>query len=298
MLKEFLRGTKSERDVFQNRDLLRARNHLSAQAKEKLGTLEKEAKKISRKLFVRRAVGVVASTALVVAAIGLTGSMLFSEQRQGVSIRVEDEAILGSDRVQQAITAAVEWDNRYHCGREITIRELKWPGKQDLGEGKISTTQEEAGAGYIELGLEGDARNITLHAMTHACKPDKPTVLAVPLPFADGVITGYHGFTLLVTLKDGSKSNFTKIEEAMAERNASVFSGYTIEDARYFAVGNLARRDFPFNKFPDIENGFRKNNVPALIRARFNLPASALPTAKQHTALMDEFQQAWDKALR
>lgn len=300
MFIEFFKGTKSERNTLQVRDQLRSKGRLSPREGRKLATLEEEARVVSRGLLRRRVAGVLAPLALAVVATALTTPMLFSDKRQGVPnwIKVEDGRLIGFDRVQQAIAAAVDWDKRYRCGREITIRELKYPAKQDMGGGRITTTLEEAGAGYIELGPEGDVRNIILHAMTHACKPDKSTLLPDPLPFADGVIRGYHGFTILVTAKDGREINFTKIEEAMSERNASFFPGYTIEDDRYFALGSLARQNFPFDRFPGISEGFRTNDVPALIRARFNLSQSTSLTANHHNILMDQYQQAWDGGLK
>lgn len=295
MFIEFFKRTKSERNIIQSRDKLRLKGDLNPKERKKLEALEKDAKLASTKLLRRRTIGVLMPLALAVATTALTTPMFFSDKRQGVPdwIKVEDGRSIGFDRAQEAVTAAVEWDNRYHCGREITIRELKYPVKQDLGEGKIATTLEEADAGYIELGPEGDVRNITLHAMTHACKPDKPTLFPNPLPFSGGVIRGYHGFFILVTTKHGTKTKFTKIEEAMSERNASAFPRYGVEDDRYFALGSLARQHFPFDTFPGIGGGFRTNDVPALIRARFNLPQSA-PTFEYLTNLMDEYQQAWD----
>lgn len=300
MLTEFFTRTKSEKYTLQARNRLRSKGGLIPQEKKKLERLEREAKIVSTKLLKRRIAGVLAPLALAVVATALTTPMFFSDKRQGVSdwVKVEDGRFIGFDRVQQAIAAVVEWDKRYRCGREITIRELKYPTKQDLGGGRIATILEEAGAGYIELGPKGDVRNIILHAMTHACKPDKPTLLPDPLPFADGTISGYHGFTVLAKAKDGRDINFTLIEEAMAEYNASVFSGYIIESDRYFALGSLARRDFPFDRFPGIGEGFRTNDVPALIRARFNLSKPVPLTTNHHTILMDQYQQAWVTDLK
>lgn len=213
-------------------------------------------------------------------------------------LTVEDLESIGLERAKKAIEAARQWNQRYTSGRRIKIAPLDIKEEEILPDGRIAVTLETAEPGIIKLGREGDPRKIVLHAMTHATKPDTPALLDNPMPFPDGFIKGYHGLNILVALRNGEQTNFTKMEEGMAERNASAFPGYSVESASYFAVGNLARSHFPFERFRFAHDWAKSNDVPALVRARLNLPFGAPITIEHILSVMDEYNQAWINALR
>lgn len=249
---------------------------------------------VSRRLFLRRL-----GTAIVAVS---AGSLVSSCSTKGPDVKSEfrDESRVLFEGVweeaqRKTITDAVnEWHQQYTCNRVIKISHLPRHKSKQLG--KNMTLLETATPGEILIGDEGDMRNIVLHAMTHACKADKPTRLAAPIPFVDGKIIGYHGANIVVKIGSGEPTKFTKIEEGMAERAASVFPNYTVTDPRYHAVGQLALTQFPLDRYPTLHNRVKKNDVPALARVRFGLSADTAVSASHLEAMMSEYQSAWDLA--
>lgn len=273
--------------------------------KEKLNDRDQaalvSARRITRRLFLKR---IIAAGALMGTggAVYLTQeSMKEKEFRLGDQpswLNIEGMEKIGQERAKRAVDAARRWNARYKAGRRIMITSLDISEEERLPDGRISVTLETAEPGIIKLGREGDPDMIVLHAMTHATKPDNPTVLDTPIPFSDGVVSGYHGLDILVALNNGEETKFTKIEEGMAERNASAFSGYTVEDARYFAVGKLARDHFPFERYTYAHEWAKSNDIPALVRARLNLPFGANLTSTHIETVMTEYMQAWNSGIR
>lgn len=296
---EFFTGTKQERAAQETVKRIKSKDRLNARDQVALSTAEK----ITRRLFLRRMATVAAGTLIV--AGSSAGYLIeeftkvekprFSDQQNWLT--VESLEIIGKERAKRAIDAARQWDSRYKAGRKVTIVPLDIQEEERLPDGRIVITEETAEPGIIKLGREGDPYNIVLHAMTHATKPDNPTLLSNPLPFSDGIIRGYHGLDILVALRDGKETKFTKIEEGVAERNASAFPGYTVGDARYFAVGNLARSQFPFEKYSYAHEWAKSNDVPALVRARLNLPFGSNITSSHIEAVMTEYTRAWNSGL-
>jgi|SRR3989344_7628917 len=206
---------------------------------------------------------------------------------------------LPADQRIGAQQAAVEWDSRFDCGRDVEIVPLG--GRTDettvfTAEGfKTTLNYEIAEPGRIMLGKIGDARNITLHAMTHACKPDQPTLLDTPLEYVDGIIRGFHGGEVLITTHEGKETKITLIEEAMAERNASVFPGYEISNLSYYEMGVLALTELPFDTYPNAHEWIQRNDVPAIVRAILGLRSNANISGRQIEKVMRMFNDAWDR---
>ena len=203
-------------------------------------------------------------------------------------LTAENLEIIGQERAIRAINAARRWNTRYKAGRRITLTPLDINEEKRLPDGGTGVILETAEPGIIKLGREGDPFMIVLHAMTHATKPDNSTLLDLQLPFSDGFIRGYHGLNILVVLNNGEETKFTKIEEGMAERNASSFQGYTVEDGRYFAVGKLARSHFPFERYRHAHEWAKSNDVPGLIRARLSLPSGTNLTSVHLETIMTD----------
>ncbi len=198
----------------------------------------------------------------------------------------------------EAIRGARDWHNKYICNRPIKIQPFEVV-KTEREDGYTEELLEEADAGYIKLGNAGDPYRIILHSMTHAVKPDAPALLSEPLPFSHGLIRGFHGAFVLVRLHDGEDTKFTKLEEGLAERNAAgAVRGYKVNDARYFAVGQLARQQFPYDQFKRVHEWVKKNDVPSLVRARFGLTPQTPISAPHLQEFMEDYMYAWQNAIR
>lgn len=210
---------------------------------------------------------------------------------QQYSITIEG---LDLQTAQLARRAAMNWDEHYKCGRSIKIIPFKGES-QKKGKGTITIVGEED-PGLIRLGEATDVEFEILHAMSHACQPDKPTLLEKPLPYVDGIIRGFHGLNIMVTTKYGEETNFTLFEEGMAERNASYFSGYTVSDPRYFAIGNLTRTRIPLDKYPNAHKWNQVNNVPLFLQVVLNLPPGMFITAAHIQDAMLVYQNVWNQA--
>lgn len=288
-------GTPVERAAREQAKELKAKDVLKARERKQLNV----ASGFSRRLFLRQ-------VGLLGAGVALTGlgvtDFLREKTDNELSIKipswitVENREGIGHDRVRDAVKAAIDWDRRYAAGRKITIKPLPFKEKIVEPDGSITTIEEQADSGNIMLGKTGDARNITLHAMTHAAQLDEPFMLDTPLPFSQGVIRGFQGLKVLVTLSSGEETKFTKIEEGMAERNASIFQGYTVNNSRYLAVGNLSRAQLPFDKFPQAHGWAKSNDFPALVRAVLGLPNDSVVNAVQIEKVIMQYNDAWNNA--
>lgn len=201
-----------------------------------------------------------------------------------------------SQKQRQIIQKAMsDWDARYHCERQIAVDVLAEKTKI-LPNGVQETTLESAWPGKISLissQNDLDLRNSVLHAMTHACQPDSPTTIAQNYLIEPGVEAyGYHGASILVTLKNGEKTAFRKIEEGICERNASYFEGYNILDSRYFAVGKLARQHFT----NDLVVGWvKRNDIPALVASLIGKQPNNV-TQDDIRHVMTMYMKTWNKA--
>lgn len=175
-----------------------------------------------------------------------------------------------------------EWKQRFICGRSKEVPKIWVYGVRE-------TVEETAGPGYIKMNQKSkfSFRNTILHAMTHACKPDSPKMLSEPIRFKDGLIVGYQGAAIMVKLRNGQQS-FRKMEEGLCERNASSFSGYSVPNRRYFAVGKLARQHFP--KEQDPMTLIQNNDVHRLAAIILN-KTEASPSDVEK--VMDLYQKAW-----
>jgi len=189
-------------------------------------------------------------------------------------ITVEGVETIGAERVSAAISAAIEWNGAYDCGRSIVIRPYTEGEVELFADGSREVTLEVAGPGYIELGAEGDVRNIVLHSMTHACVPDKPNMFSEPFAFSEGWILGYHGLSILVQLHDGTETAFRKIEEGVCERNASFLGSYSVTSEAYFRVGTLTKEYFP--KGSNADQYAKMNDVHGFTATFFGVDRNAI----------------------
>src|SRR3989344_902780 len=107
------------------------------------------------------------------------------------SVSVENEELIGKQRAQQAIEAVYEWRELHGCERSIKIDYLPDEGRETRRpDGKIDFILELGDQpGIIKLSRDGIPRSLTLHAMSHACRPDRPTYLREPIFIKIGYLT-------------------------------------------------------------------------------------------------------------
>lgn len=280
MLLEFFLGNKEERTAEETVKRLADRKDLNQRQQEQLAY----ARGLSRRLFLKRAVAV-ASVGLVVTEGGI---LLLGNGQAPVNtsnfdwLRIDDPDRMGISRAQEAAKAAIDWDNLYQAGRDITIKPTDSSPDFD----------ERAEPGIIYLVPRADPRKNVLHAMTHAFKPDKPTFLEQPIPYFDGSIRGYHGLALLLSTNSKGSTMFTWLEEGMAERNALAFPGYTAPNIRYNNVGKLTLQTFPLQSSQAHEL-VRGNNVPEFVNSILKLPSSHKVTGEDFTEVMGRYAEAF-----
>lgn len=297
-LKEVLWGTQKEVQAGLKISQLNRRSTLNIKQKEDLA----EAKRLSRRLFIRRGATIVGGALVLGTPVGafLLNKSFNSDGlpnlEPGVEwFKVEDEQLIGKERVNIAVKAAQDWDSNYQCERDVTLKYIQ-SVESVAGDGSIRSFDEKAEPGIIYLTPRGDARKIILHAMTHACKPDQPTLLPEPFVILDGnsEVYGYHGLALLVRDIKRKSTMFTLFEEGMAERNAFYFPGYTYAGINYGNVGRLTTSKFPKEQYPQAENWVKTNNVPAFVNSLLSLPANHAITAPDLEEAMFRYAQAWN----
>ncbi|MCC7432532.1 hypothetical protein IT412_03335 [Candidatus Peregrinibacteria bacterium] len=241
------------------------------------------------------------ATAIMVSTLGsahnnVTENNLALEKPEWLEISADDQAKLTIAHTQNAIKAAMDWDKKFHCGRKVSISHSAEKDQKVLPNGLIETIEEAAYPGKIILRTKDqnyDSYNVVLHAMTHACVPEQTTFLPTPIPFSDGHIIGYSGLQLVVKLRNNDITNFTKIEEGMAERNAATVSkSYKVSSATYFAVGNITLDHFPKSDQTAHEFG-KKNALPAFIRKFLGYDDARDLTSRDFEKVMTVYNQAW-----
>lgn len=211
---------------------------------------------------------------------------------KGSAAAPANEHIRGFSLAQTRIIAAAmrEWETRYTCGREVAVESFN-PKHRNLGNGRVESIEETATPGYMKINPASriPLRTIVLHAMTHTCQPDEPTILPQPIPVGGGlVILGYHGASIKVRFRNGDESFFRLLEEGICERNASYFPGYASSHPSYFAAGKLAREHFPEEKDP--MELIRRNDVPGLVAIIMGKKEPSLVDVRK---VMEMYQEAW-----
>ena len=173
--------------------------------------------------------------------------------------------VTGFDPVHEKaiIDAAEEWDAKLHCGFTVQVMPfIALPGAEG---GKQAEIQEQSNPGIIRLDPKyppQETRNIVLHAMTHACEQNDFT--SVPsFQIGSGTIIGYRGAVIQLRFDNSEVKYYTYLEEAIAERNARLFSGYSVHYDPYDRIGKLALDHLPDGV--DVEQYMRNSDVRKLI---------------------------------
>lgn len=294
---EFFIGTKEQRAAPQKVKDLAAEPNLTRRKKDAL----LDAKKLSKDLFkVRLRTAVLATACLCL--LGGFCSMHNNQKPDTLEglpnwLTVEGVSKMGRTKAMQAASAAMEWDNKFQCGRDVTIGRLENPYIEDLGAGFKAEEEETSEHGKIAIADRRNVRDIVLHAMTHACTPDNATPLIPYLGIPDGQATGYSGLKVETILNSGQKSLFILMEEGMAERNAFSFPGYTPPNhPGYEAIRKLTTQLLPLTD-SNAHLLAKQNDVEAFVRKELNLPKNIKIMGNDIQAVMNKYQKAWDKAM-
>lgn len=296
MLKDFLFGNEAERSAKQVIQTLGRENNLNPRKRRKL----EEAKTKRRGLLLRQMIvfgGLTFASATAVVE-GFTGriSNSLNPSGDGFSLAISSSDGFGKEKNREIEIAAYDWNKKFRCKRPVTV-EFGSVEQDQNDPNQISQESAIPGIITIDRNFTLEPRYIILHAMTHACASDTPTMLDNPVKISDATIIGHHGFTLLVVLQDGSRSKFTLIEEGHAERLASAFPDYLVKSTSYFNIGNLARRQLPLDKYPNVYDWLRKNDVPAVIRASLGLPMDTQLNSQHYERIVSEYDSTYKKSM-
>lgn len=159
------------------------------------------------------------------------------------------EGAIPEQQMQTIKSTGEHYASVYGCASgkvTVTLGQFATEGRN----GAVIVVEAESAPGSITFNsntLVTDAvqkvRNTTAHEMTHACQTDEPINFANPITLPDGAVaTGVHGFGILIELPSGERTKFMKIEEGVAEAEASLlYPDYKVDDPQYFKAGNLTR---------------------------------------------------------
>lgn len=188
-------------------------------------------------------------------------------------IGVEDENKFSRDQLQNAIDAAVFWDQSHGCGYPLRIG-FQERGMDVLPLGHVAPIYGIARPGYIGLSTSGRSYLDTLFLMTQACRENGNTmVLEKPLDTVLGRITGYNGLMVKFTMKDGDKREFNLFHEGMSERNASILPGYTSPNVVSERMRQLTLGFVPLS-LKEANRWVNNNDVPSFVRAVLSVDQS------------------------
>jgi hypothetical protein len=135
--------------------------------------------------------------------------------------------------------AAQDWDEVYSCKKILQVDLLEGDFPPGLIERSIPRRI------WLNPKLTNpQIRNAILHSMTHACSSKNPWFADKPFPYSNGWIFGYQGASVLLKTNAGEETKFRLIEEGIAERNASIFSGYSTIHPEYINIRQLAIKQF------------------------------------------------------
>jgi hypothetical protein len=233
---------------------------------------------------------------LLVITVIITASALLLEQyvKKDESPRLITSEDFTPEQREIILAAGKEWQDKFGLSRAIFVDLFKGEVVKE-NNGWTYSTMEVAKPGLIlidpsTISNKDELRNTIIHSLSHA--DTRTIMLATPLNFSDGQIIGYKGVAIMVRLKSGEVTFWTRLEEGICERNAvKVNSQYTVHNASYFAVGKKALEHFPN---ADIMPYVRSNNIPALIGIILNKDPLKV-TVADIESVMSMYEAEWRK---
>lgn len=298
MIDRILRGTPEERVARRNLDRLGSKAKPTPAEQRIL----KESSALNWNYRLRQIkAGIPSLVAVGLATFGLVKLLSTETPTPPSWLTIQDRDLLGNKTVAVAINAATLWNDRYNCGRDVTIKRIgKVKTEPSRTPGMVTKSFEEAHPGLIEISEEApDVRGDVLHAMTHACQPNESTP-TTPFILSSGdsfiIITGYHGATVLFTDANGTPGQkFTKTEEALAERNAHVFPGYGTNNREQIELGREALGHFPLTSTLDVTRFTKTNDYPGIVRVVMGLNPNESVEPDHVYETMKKYQLAANK---
>ncbi len=204
--------------------------------------------------------------------------------RKSLTIKADMDIKEGHKLLAQG--AAAHWRGLYGCKKRIKLIPLDTDSAHVI---------EEAGPGWIAYGGGYDIKSVVLHSMTHACKPDKPTLIKRRFLLGQDTVVGFHGLNLLIRTKDGEDTYFTKMEEGVAER-AAIFAGmgYTSYNFHYVNLATITKNRFPKDYQPDPVKFVKNNDVYGFVAEFLNKPRAVI-RPRDVVEVVNVYQWAWSK---
>lgn len=313
-VKEFFTGTQEEQAAKETARALEVQ--LSHARKPNKGKIQRyhEAKRLGNRPRGRAAALITALT--VTAGIGVGAANISSKEKSGpdkpepqlaqpakqnskspgFGLRIYNPKFFGEKRMTAITDAAKEWDRQYQCNRQVIVTPYTQYEKSSDSRGHTFTTFETTTPGHIQLGRQGSAYDVVLHAMTHACKTDRTTPIDPPVEYGDGssIAIGVNGLTIDLQSTDGKITTSKNIEEAMAERNAALASPiYRVTNLGYYTVGkHMIQTTAPFR---DAETWTQNNDLTSFVDAELGLPKGTPLNSQNLTHVIDEYDQMMDR---
>lgn len=207
---------------------------------------------------------------------------------------IQVDSSFTAQQKKEIISAAKDWAS-VHGEPHRTIMVLPYEREvlTEYDDGVQDVRLEYAVPGEIHLDPATNIRNTMLHALTHADQKDEAGGLTHHISIPEGYIVGFHGASLKVTLENGEETFFRKIEEGIAERNASSFRGYSTTHPALHKVGIQARKDFP--KRVDVMQHIRRNDFRSLTAIALRIKRDDVRD-KDIVTLMDRYNRIWIQA--
>lgn len=161
--------------------------------------------------------------------------------------------LLSSGEVEEIANAITDYVNEYSCIHPTITIDETFLGIEDAGGGYVDVAFEEAEPKKLSFdpktfrafGKQTGTtwREISLHAMTHVCRPTERRAISTPATLAEGVtIIGFEGFGIVGRTSDGQVQEWTVLDEAAAELFAQALEPtYAGAHPSYVYVGRLLR---------------------------------------------------------
>lgn len=210
------------------------------------------------------------------------------------SIKIAED-LKYKDAIRSAYSAYV---SAYGCQSPLVTAVV---GTQIEGSVPTGSTVEEQVEGseisFFQQKNEKDVKNITEHALTHACKKkdsNKQFVNTFDLE-PGATVVGVDGFMLDIQKSDGSRTKFTKIEEGVAEALAiNLDSEYKVNSREYKEIGELAQKlmEIAHLKPSEVAKMVQSSNLKDFISAVYRKPVEQL-TEKDYKRITRAFNDVY-----
>lgn len=250
----------------------------------------------------RKPIYLIAMAAIAALAVGL-----YWPSRKGPRIQftAEAEEALGKEGVRAFREGLETYFQRGSPNHKTILVSAKGTGRRviRLPDGSKDITLACSFPGNIDLVPEEvrsrsreSLRGTALHEATHACKPVHPLPAPPGVVLSGGeVVTGIHGFAVLVRLPSGENTGFRLIEEGAAEALAKFKDdGYTSSSPEYYYVGAMTIQFKNYRGMTpgEIQGHIERNDLAGYMTRVLGRPAGI------NARDLDAFMSAYDRVSR